>query len=133
MSETFSFHESMIYLWTGTATASAAPDYAKHVQGTFIYGWENFPTLDGVWHNVLTGQRADISIGTLYTVDNSALRTLADSQTGIHMHLAHTALGASAGYLLYSGRIDQVLLAGNDNQIYKYNVTYHANEWSAYG
>ena len=83
--------------------------------------------------NVLTGERADITIGTMYTVDNSAIRTLAAAKTAVHMHLAQTALGASAGYLLYSGRIDQVSLAGREGQLYQFSMTYHANDWSAYG
>lgn len=132
MSETFAWPEGAIYLWTGTATARAIPAYAQQVQGTFTQGWDNFATLDGTWHNVLTGQRAEITIGALYTVD-TALRALADAQTGVHLHLTHSALGASAGYLLYSGRFDRMTLAGREGEVFRFSLAYHANEWSAYG
>lgn len=130
MSETFAWPEGAIYLWTGTA--SAIPAYVQQVQGTFTQGWDNFATLDGAWHNVLTGARAEITIGALYAVD-TALRALAAAQTGIHLHLTQSALGASAGYLLYSGCIDRVTLAGREGEVYRFSVDYHANDWSAYG
>ena len=132
MGETFAWPEGTIYLWTGSATASAIPAYAQNVQGTFVQGWDNFATCDGNWHDVLTGVRADVTIGALYTVDN-AVKAMVASQTAIHMHIRHTALGASAGYLLYSGRADVVTLAGREGEVFQWSMSYHANVWSAYG
>lgn len=133
MSESFAWPEGAIYLWTGTATASAIPTYAQSIQGSFERGWDNFATLSGGWRNTLTGERADVTIGTLYTVDNAALRAFDAAKADVHMHIRHDVQGASAGYLLYSGRIDRMSLGGRDDDIYQFTVDYHANVWSAYG
>lgn len=133
MSETFVWPEGSIHVWTGSATASAVIVYAQAIQGTFTRGWDNFPVLDGTWRDVLTGERADITFNMLYCTNNSAIRTFDAAKTGVHMHLRHTALDASAGVLLYSGRIDMLQLAGSERQSFQNGVTYHANVWSAYG
>ncbi len=62
MAETFAWPEGTVYLWTGTATASAIVAYAERVYGTLVYGVDNFRTLDGTYHNLWTGQRADIYV-----------------------------------------------------------------------
>jgi hypothetical protein len=133
MAETFVWPEGAIYLWTGTATASAIPAYAEYVQGTFMRGWENYATLDGVWHNVQTGQRADITLGTLYTMDNEVIRAMEGTATAVHMELRQSSINGTAGYVLYSGRIDMMALAGREGDTFKFSLSYHANEWSAYG
>jgi len=132
MGESFTWSEGNIYLWTGSATASAVPAYAEDTQVTLGYGWDNWATVSGVWNDTLTGERADLTFGTLYTTDNSALMAFHAAKTAVHVHLRHDALNTSAGVYLYSGRIDEVMLAGRTNDIYRFRVTYHANVWSAY-
>lgn len=132
MGEVIAWPEGSIYLWTGTATASALVGYATDTRASFNYGVSNYRTLDGIYHNLYTGQRCDVSIGMLYTPDLSALQTMVEAQTAIHIHLKHTANGVSAGRLLYSGAVDSLSLNGNEGSIYQVSVNYHANVWSAY-
>lgn len=130
--EAFVWPEGSIYLWTGTATASAVPGYAQNIQATFVQGWDNYATLTGGYVNTLTGERADVVIGGLATYD-TALTTLIAAGVDIHMHIRVDALGLSAGRYLYSGRVDQYVLAGREGDAFQYSIAYHANVWSAYG
>lgn len=132
MSEVYAWPEATIYLWTGSATVSALIGYATDTRAAFDYGVDNFRTLDGVYHNLYTGQRVDVSIGALYTNDLSALQAMAEAKTAIHIHLKHAVNGGSAGRLLYSGTIDTWNLQGYDGRMFQVTVNYHANVWSAY-
>jgi hypothetical protein len=124
--------EGAIYLYTGTATTSALIAYASDVNATLARGWNNYSTLDDVYHDVLTGRRADLTIGNLYTVGNSALRAFEAAHTAVHIHLYQSGVWGSAGYHLYSGRIDRVTLVGREGDVFRHQIAYHANEWSAY-
>lgn len=132
MAETFAWPEGTMYLWTGSATASAVVAYAESVFGTLAYGVDNFRTLDGAYHNLWTGQRADLQVGTMYTTDVLALQRFAAAQTGVHIHLRHSGVQGSAGYFLYSGAINSVTLAGRDGDIFRFALSYQSNVWSAY-
>lgn len=134
MAETYVWPEGTLYVWTGTATASAAIAYAQNVRATTVRGWENYQTLDGVWHNRHTGQRCDVSIGALLTRDNSALNAMFDQTAQlVHMHMIYShSAGGSAGRLLWSGQIDSLGDNGAENQSTTVEMTYHCNAWSAY-
>ena len=132
MAETFAWPEGTMYLWTGSATASAVVAYAESVYGTLAYGVDNFRTLDGAYHNLWTGQRADVYIGALYTTDMLTLQRMADAQTGVHAHLKHSGYQGSAGYFLYSGAINSVSIMGREGDIIRVTFSYQANAWSAY-
>jgi hypothetical protein len=132
MAETFAWPEGSVYLWTGATTASAVVAYAEHVYGTLLYGIDNFRTLDGTYHNLWTGQRADVYVGAFYTTDAQQLQVIADAQTAIHAHLKHSGLAGSAGLFLYSGAIDSVQLQGAAGDVYRFSLQFHANNWSAY-
>ena len=134
MGETFSWPEGAIYAWTGSATSSALLLYAEEIQGAFQRGWENYQTLDGVYHDRHTGQRVDVRVGTLYCRDNSALRAFFDTTAvTVHLHLKHSnSLSESAGYFLYTGVIDALTLDGRKDDLFRYAMSYHSNVWSAY-
>jgi hypothetical protein len=132
MSEAIAWPEGAIYLYTGTGPVSALVAYAGDVNMTLARTWDNFPTLDDVYHDVQTGRRADVLIGSLYTVKNSALVTLEAAATAVHIHLFQSGIWGSAGYHLYSGRIDSVSLVGREGDLFRFQVAYHANEWSGY-
>lgn len=130
--ETYVWPEGSIYLWTGSATASAVPGYAQNIQLTVNFGWDNFWDITGVAHDTLTGKRAELSIGGLATYD-TALTTMIEARTAIHMHISRVALTLSAGHFLYSGRVDTYMLAGREGDAYQYAINYHCNQWSGYG
>ncbi len=134
MPEVFVWSEGQIYLWTGTATASALIGYAQNIQAPLVRGWANDPSLAGNYRDHLTGQRADVLLGALYTPD-ATIQKIEASATAVHMKLVHTLAGdmGSAGVILYSGRIDSLTYAGSENNPYTYTLSYHANRWSAFG
>jgi hypothetical protein len=133
MAETFAWPEGSCHFWTGTATASAVLAYAQQTNVMLVRGWYNTQTLDGTYHDKLTGQRANVTIGALWTPDQSALVRLYESATAVHVHFRHALSGGgSAGHVLYSGRIDNLQLAGQDGGLYQMMMMYHANSWSAY-
>ncbi len=129
--EVFSWLEGQAYFHTGSATASAVVGFAQSLQGQFVWGYENYPTLGG-YGNVLTGLRADVTIAAFWTPVSTIAR-LAQSATAVHMHIRQSNGVASAGYKLWSGRIGSILLAGNEGGVLQYSIGYYANEWSAYG
>jgi hypothetical protein len=132
MAEAYSWPEGSIAFWTGSATASAVVAYATTNDLTLARGWENRRTLSGNYYDLLTGQRADLSVGAVYTSDLTLARMI-ESATAVHVRLNHTnVVNGSAGFLLYSGRVDALRYAGTDAAPYTYQLTYHANQWSAY-
>jgi len=134
MAETYGWPEGTVYLWTGSATSSAVVAYAQNVRATLQRGWDNYQTLDGLWHDRHTGQRADVQIGALLTRDNSALNAMFEATAVlVHMHLIydHNA-GGSAGRFLYSGKIDALTDGGGDKQSTTMELAYHCNLWTAY-
>lgn len=132
MPEAINWPESTAYLWTGTATASALVSFCENINLTRVRGWDNRVAADGTYRDHLTGQYATLTIAALYTVDYT-LEKLFESATAVHVHLKHNNLNGSAGFLLYSGRIDQVGIAGQNAQVFKWTMSYHANQWSGYG
>lgn len=130
--EAFGWPEGQVYLWTGTATASAVVALAQNTQGVFQRGWETHQSIDGVYGQHLTGQRADVSIGAVYTYD-ATIKRMVDAATAIHLKLYHSSINGSAGLILYSGVVDAFGLNGSENNPYVYTLQYHCHIWSAYG
>lgn len=134
MTETLAWSEGRIAFWTGTATASAILAYATDSRVTPFRGWENRQTLGLTYYDLLTGRRADLSVGLLYTTDNKLMQFFENESALVHVHLSHEVQGqGSAGMYLYSGRIDSLSLNGIENKSYQYQLAYHCNLWSAYG
>lgn len=132
MAEAYAWSEGSITFWTGSATASAVVAFAQTNDLTLARGWNNYQTLDGSYHDSITGQRADLNVGAVYTSDLTLAR-MVESGTALHVKLNHyNAVNGSAGFLLYSGRVDLLRYAGTDAAPYMYQLTYHANRWSAY-
>ena len=124
-----------MYLWTGTATASAIVAYAEQTNVRFAYGYYNTRNLALGYTDVLTGQRVDVTVGSLYCPAASGMQRMFDAQTAVHCHFKHALTGGaagSAGHYLYSGRIDALQVAGQEGNTYRLLMTYHANVWSAY-
>jgi hypothetical protein len=136
MSESYSWPEGQLWMWTGNAQSSANTvlAYVEDSQVRFDYGWDSYRTLDGTYHNNHTGQRVEIRATRLFTPLVSALLAMADSKTGVHMHFRYqnSANSGSAGHLIYSGRIDRVQVNGREGELYRVALAYHANAWSAY-
>lgn len=134
MPEAFVWSEGQIALWTGASapSTSAVIAYAENIQAMFARGWDEHESIDGVYARHLTGQSVDVSFGAIYTYDSTIARMF-DSATAVHMKLQHSSVNGSAGYLIYSGNIASLALAGSLANPYIYTLGYRANAWSAYG
>jgi hypothetical protein len=134
MGEAYAWPEGTIYLWTGTASAAAVAGLAINIRADFDYGVDNYRTLDGVYRNLHTGQRADVQIGGLYTPELSALQAMEAAKTAIHLHLKlyNSAHVGSAGFVLYTGAIDRFGLNGAEGGLFQTTISFHANVWTGY-
>lgn len=134
MPEAYGFPEGQVALWTGAAepSTSAVIAFAQNTQVTLTRGWMEHLSIDGVYDEHLTGLRVDVSIGAFYTYDATIARMIA-SATAVHMKFNHSSVNGSAGYFLYSGRVDSLGYNGTEASPYVYNILYHAHSWSGYG
>lgn len=131
MSEVYTWNEGQVYIWTGTATASALVGFAQNSQAIMQYGWESHQTVDGVYADHLTGQRADLTVQALYSYDITALRMIL-SATAVHVKMHHSGVHGTGGMFFYSGRVDVLALGGSEGLPYSHTISYHANSWSGY-
>lgn len=133
MPEVYAWPEASITLYTGShaPATSAVQAFAKSVNAAMVRGWMNNQTLGSEYYNVLTGQRADVSIAALYTYGAAAIKMI-EAATAVHLKLNHTGVNGSAGFYLYSGVFDSLALNGADNGIFQFTMAYHANSWSAF-
>lgn len=133
MPEAFGFPEGNVYIYTGNATPSTSAVIA-HARDTRIAptrGWDNRAQAGGTYNNHITGQRCDVSIAAVYTVDSTLVK-MSESATAIHMKFLHVNAIGSGGYFLYSGRIASVQYVGNEKQPYVYTINAFFNAWSAF-
>ena len=129
--ESFAYPEGILSIWTGISPSSAIA-FVQNSNVTITRGIVNQQAVNGNYFNVVTGQRADLSFTPVFTPDISLFAMLNQS-TGIHIQLNHVHSGGSAGIFLYSGAFDSLSINGNESNIFTMPITYHANEWSAYG
>ncbi len=134
MGEVYAWPEATVYLWTGSASVSAVAAYGRGIRADVDHGVDNHRTLDGVYHNLHTGKRIDVQITTLFVPDLSALETMAEAETAVHMHLLfyNSAHVGSAGRILYTGAIDRHSLNGSEGGFFQATFSYHANVWTSY-
>lgn len=136
--ETFSFAEGKLYLYASASgtTSGSGIGFARAATLRFVYGWVDFPTLNGGWQRLITGKRADLNIGQLY--GDRTLFTLADSTAAVNAKFEGLVTGnaqttKSAQYILYSGVVDDVEINQNNGDLFQASYAMHANEWSAFG
>lgn len=133
MAESFGWPEGNIYIWTGAAapSTSALIAHARDTKLSVALGWDNRPAANATYYNHLTGKRADISIGAVYTVD-ATIAKMHESATAVHMKFLHANAIGSGGYFLYSARIMSLQYVGNEKQPFSYTFNAFANAWSAF-
>jgi len=133
MPEAFSWNEGNVYIWTGNASPSTSAVFA-HAQNTrmpFAIGWDNRAAASGTYYDHKTGQRCDVSIAAIYTVDSTIAKIFA-SATAVHMKFINTNAIGSGGYFLYSGRIDSLQYQGTEKAPFTYSLNAHFNNWSGF-
>lgn len=133
MPESFSWPEGNVYIWTGNATPSTSAVFAlaQNSRLPITYGWDNRANASGTYYDHKTGQRADLNIQAVYTV-NTTITKIFLSATAVHMKLIQTNIIGSAGFFLYSGRIDNLQYIGNERQPFAYTLQAHFNAWSGF-
>lgn len=134
MPEVFSWMEGTLTIFTGNATpsTSAVIAYARNTRLPLNRGWDNRAAANGTYYNHLTGQRCDLSIAAVYSVDTT-IPKIHESATAVHMKVMQSNAIGSAGYWLYSGRIDSLQYQGDERNPYVWNLNAHFNAWSAFG
>lgn len=133
MTEAFTWPEGTVVIYTGNATpsTSAIQGYAQDSRLSFAWGWDNRQAAGGNYRDHLTGKRVDVSVGAVYVFDKTLAR-IAESATAVHMKFIHSSVNGTAGYFLYSGRIESIEYAGSEPSPYTYTFKYHANYWSGF-
>ena len=133
MAEAFSWMDGLLYIYTGAAapSTSALIAYAQNSRGNFAYGWDNRAAANGTYRDHKTGQRVDLFINAIYTNDTTITK-ITESATAVHFKLMQSHAIGSAGYFLYSGRIDAIQYQGSDKNPFVYSLNAHFNAWSAF-
>jgi len=131
--EVFAAPECSLHVWTGSHTASGnAVTYAENVNITLQTDYDTLPSLSGTYRDHLTNRRANINIGAAYSL-SAVLPRWAASATAVHMKATFNQVGAgSAGFIFYSGRLDNVAIAGAINGVFTFQVQAHANIWTGF-
>lgn len=130
-SEAFVWTEGQLVIWTGIGAASAVVAYAQNNSLNIQYGFVNREQMSGGYYDYSTGQRADLSVGAVMCFDG-ALRRLADSRTALHMKFINSSVNGTAGYNLWSGRIDSLNFNGSEAAPYTFTLAAHFNSFSGW-
>jgi len=135
--EVYAFPEGQLYLYasaSGTVSGSGLA-FVEDAALRLIYGWLNSRTLDGIYHDDLTGQRAELSVSHLYA-DRTTF-ALINASAAVHVKFEGLVTGGglakSALYWLYSGAVDEFGLQQVKNGMFVGSFSLHANIWSAFG
>lgn len=133
MSEAFAAPEATLHLWTGTHTQSGTNMlYVENASVDIQMEWQTDKSLSGTYRDHLVGRQATLSIGAVYAMSGSKQQALILSATAVHFKLTQQHYGGSAGYIFYSGRIDNVRIAGALGQVMTYSLNAHANIITAF-
>jgi len=73
MAEVWAWPEASVYLYTGTATASALVAYAQNTRVSLVRGWDNYRTLTGLYQDALTAL-APVGTRTAILVEGESRR-----------------------------------------------------------
>lgn len=130
-SESYSWMEGQIWVFTGNLATSAVVAYATQNNLNFSRGVVNNETLAGTYYDYQTGKRVDFTFGAVMCFD-STLRRIYDSATAVHMKFIHSSVAGTAGYMFYSGQIDTLSFAGTEKSPYTFTMAGHANLWSGF-
>jgi hypothetical protein len=130
-SQAYSWMEGQLVFFTGIGAASAVVAYAQNNSLNIQYGWVNREQMSGGYYDVLTGQRADLNVGAVMCFDG-AIRRLFEAKTAVHMKFINSSVAGTAGYNLYSGRIDTLNFNGTENAPYTFTLAAHFNSFSGF-
>lgn len=132
MPESYGFSEGNLHLYTGVTGASGTPvAYVQNVSLTLAIGWQPEPSISGVYRDHKTGLQANLNAGVCYTFDKTMQRMF-ESATAVHGKFIHSSVNGTGGYLLMSGRMDNLAYNGSQGGAMLYSLAAHFNIWSAF-
>lgn len=134
--EAFSFPEGKLYLYASASgsTSGSGVGFTQDASLAFQFGWWEGGAPGGKKVHIATGQRVDLTINNL--LSDQVLYNLAVSKSAVNANFEalHTALGAkSAQWVLYSGVIDKFEVTQQDGDVFRSNLSMHADSFSAFG
>jgi hypothetical protein len=134
--EVFAFPEGKLYLYasaSGTASGSGVA-WVENAEIGFVYGWLDEERMGGVHREYRTGQRVDLTIGTM--VGDLSLWRLADAGSALNAKFEGLVTGGriqSAQWIIYSGMADSVRIAQQDGDLFRGQFAMHGWEYSGFG
>lgn len=132
MSEVYVWPEGQVWLWTGSHTASGAPlAYATECSVQAAYPFQSEASLAGTYRPHRAGQRAEVTLGTLYAHD-ARVKTLFQATAATHCKVMQSGVAGSGGWLATSGRIVSLSEQGSEGRPFTYRVQYVAHEWTGW-
>lgn len=131
--EAYAFPECFLHLWTGSHTASGNVIlYVQNININQTYEWDTQKSLSGTYRDHAIGRAAQLQLGRVYT-PSAYLDKIAASATAVHFKLTFNHFAGSAGWIYYSGRLDNVGLAASlGNGAFMMSVAAHANNWTGF-
>lgn len=132
MSETYAFPEGLLHVWTGLANASGAGQlYVQNINLSMQMGWQVNQSLLSTYRRHLTGRAANLNVGAAFAL-SAYLPALLLSATAVHFKITTQHFGGSAGFIFYSGALNNVSLVGAENGVFTYQVGAESNIWTAF-
>lgn len=132
MAEVYSFSEGQVHLWTGSHTASGnAFAFVRDSTWSPLVQWDNYRAVSGNYSWQEIGRQFEGSFTCQFT-GNAGMYTLLNAATATHIKFTHTALGASGGWVAYSGRVHGVAHTVGAGGLVSFTIDYKANTWSAF-
>ncbi len=136
--EVFSWPEGKLYLYASASgtTSGSGIGFARQSTLTLTYGWLDLEAADRRMYRAITGRRAEMTIGALYS-DRSIL-ALVNASAPVHAKFegvvtGGAALGKSGQIVLYSGVVDSYAITQSDGAMFSQSLSLHSRDWSAFG
>lgn len=136
--EVYSFAEGKLYLYASASgnTSGSGIGFAQNASLKFAYGWKDFELEENKVERIITGQRVDLAIGTLFA--DLTLFRLAQATAPVNAKFegllnGGAALQQSAVWVLYSGVVDESEINQVQGQAFGGSFAAHFNTWSAFG
>lgn len=132
MPEVYGWPEGSLWVWTGSHTASGNPvAFVSDSNVRPTYQWQSDPTVSGSYRIHLGGVRFDANFNALFAHD-TRLKILYAGTANTHIKFQQSGIHGTAGWIAYSGRINQLSEAGGEGRLYTYSLGYFSHIWSAY-
>ena len=134
--EVYSFAEGKLYLFAAAAgnTSGSGIGFAENASLKVAFGWKDFDLEEFKVERIVTGQRLDLAVGTLFA--DLTLFRLAQATATVNAKfegLVTAGAVQSAVWVLYSGVVDEATISQANGAMFGGNFAAHFAQWSACG